>query len=80
MSITMKSEEHFANDSHANVLCFLLILLFQKRNTLSTPLISHHHHSERGKRERTGRRGSLETRLKESAYLKNGGSIFKVGE
>ena len=46
MNITMKGEEHFANDSHANVLCFLLILLFQKRNSLSTPLISHHHHSE----------------------------------
>ena len=42
MSITMKGEEHFPNDSHACVLCFLLVLLFQKKkkkNSLSAPLI-----------------------------------------
>ena len=33
------SIEHFPNDSHACVLCFLLILLFEERNSLSTPLI-----------------------------------------
>ena len=35
----MKGKEHFANDSHACALCFFLILLFQKRNSLSTPPI-----------------------------------------